>query len=172
MTLVVHRLDGEIDRLVDFLKLEIEVGTTMVAAARQPCTSDETRARRLRHATAALHAVERYLWRARAELPVFDEITFNAAQSAELRTIGFVNQLIDQGRLSRGAGRGDCRRIRLHRVEMPDLGESLDFADSLSSVFSGSWAGLFQWQPATKAIRAGEVRCMRATLRRRPLNSG
>jgi hypothetical protein len=73
-----HFSQQTIAPLVDFLKLEIEVGTSMVAAARQPCTSDETRARRLRHATAALHAVERYLWRARAELPVFDEITFNA----------------------------------------------------------------------------------------------
>src|ERR1700676_5526756 len=52
-----------------------------------------------------------------------NEITFNAAQSAELRTIGFVNQLIDQGRLPRGAGRGDCRRIRLHRIVMADMGE-------------------------------------------------
>jgi hypothetical protein len=60
--------------LVEFLK----VGTTMVAAARQPCTSDEARARRLMHATAALNAVENYLWRVRAELSVFDELTFSA----------------------------------------------------------------------------------------------
>jgi NTE family protein len=55
-----------------------------------------------------------------------NEITFNAAQSAELRAIGLVNQLIDQGRLSRGTGRGDCRRVRLHRIVMEDAGETFD----------------------------------------------
>ena len=55
-----------------------------------------------------------------------NEITFNAAQSAELRTIDLVNQLIDQGRLPRGAGSGDCRRIRLHRIVMADTGETFD----------------------------------------------
>jgi NTE family protein len=64
-----------------------------------------------------------------------NEITFNAAQSAELRTIGFVNQLIDQGRLSRGAGRGDCRRIRLHRIVMADMGETFDPHSRLNNDF-------------------------------------
>ncbi|HEY4407954.1 MAG TPA: patatin-like phospholipase family protein [Xanthobacteraceae bacterium] len=53
-----------------------------------------------------------------------NEITFNAAQSAELRTIDLVNQLIDQGRLPRGSGEGDCRRVRLHRIVMPDSSET------------------------------------------------
>jgi NTE family protein len=64
-----------------------------------------------------------------------NEITFNAAQSAELRTIGFVNQLIDQGRLPRGAGRGDCRRIRLHRIVMADMGETFDPHSRLNNDF-------------------------------------
>jgi NTE family protein len=55
-----------------------------------------------------------------------NEITFSAAQSAELRTIDLVNQLIDQGRLSRGAGNGECRRIRLHRIVMDDTGKAFD----------------------------------------------
>jgi NTE family protein len=55
-----------------------------------------------------------------------NEITFNAAQSAELRSIDLVNQLIDQGRLPRGVGNGDCRRIRLHRIVMADSGETFD----------------------------------------------
>jgi NTE family protein len=64
-----------------------------------------------------------------------NEITFNAAQSAELRTIDLVNQLIDQGRLTRGAGRGDCRRIRLHRIVMSDTGESFDPHSRLNNDF-------------------------------------
>ena len=54
------------------------------------------------------------------------EITFNAAQSAELRTIDFLNELIDQGRLPRGRGPGEYRRIRLHRIAMTDAGASFD----------------------------------------------
>jgi len=64
-----------------------------------------------------------------------NEITFNAAQSAELRTIDFMNQLIDQGRLPRGAGRGDCRRIRLHRIVMADTGDTFDPHSRLNNDF-------------------------------------
>jgi NTE family protein len=64
-----------------------------------------------------------------------NEITFNAAQSAELRTIDLVNQLIDQGRLPRGAGKGDCRRIRLHRIVMADTGETFDPDSRLNNDF-------------------------------------
>jgi NTE family protein len=64
-----------------------------------------------------------------------NEITFNAAQSAELRAIDLVNQLIDQGRLPRGAGNGDCRRIRLHRVVMADADETFDPRSRLNNDF-------------------------------------
>jgi NTE family protein len=64
-----------------------------------------------------------------------NEISFNAAQSAELRTIDLVNQLIDQGRLPRGAGDGDCRRIRLHRIVMADTGETFDPHSRLNNGF-------------------------------------
>jgi NTE family protein len=52
-----------------------------------------------------------------------NEITFNASLLAELRTIELINQLIDQGQLRAGAGYGDCRRIRVHRIAMADRGE-------------------------------------------------
>jgi NTE family protein len=64
-----------------------------------------------------------------------NEISLNAAQSAELRTIDLVNQLIDQGRLPRGAGDGDCRRIRLHRIVMADTGETFDPNSRLNNGF-------------------------------------
>jgi NTE family protein len=64
-----------------------------------------------------------------------NEITFNAAQSAELRTIDLVNHLIDQGRLPRGARNGDCRRIRLHRIVMADSDETFDPHSRLSNDF-------------------------------------
>jgi NTE family protein len=64
-----------------------------------------------------------------------NEITFNAAQSAELRTIDLVNQLIDQGRLPRGNRSGDCRRIRLHRIVMADSGETFDPHSTLNNNF-------------------------------------
>jgi len=72
---------------------------------------------------------------ARAIMRRANEITFNAAQSAELRTIGVINQLIDQGRLPRGNRSGDCRRIRLHRIVMPDSGESFDPHSGLNNDF-------------------------------------
>jgi len=81
--------------------------------------------------------------RARDKVPVnardimrrANEITFNAAQSAELRTIDLVNQLIDQGRLPRGNRSGDCRRIRLHRIVMADPGETFDPHSQLNNDF-------------------------------------
>jgi NTE family protein len=63
-----------------------------------------------------------------------NEITFNGAQSAELRAIALVNQLIDQGRLRRGTGNCDFRRIRLHRIEM-DAGETFDPRSRLNNDF-------------------------------------
>jgi NTE family protein len=71
--------------------------------------------------------------RARARMPVSaseittraNEIAFNAALLAELRTIALVNQLIDQGRLRSGSSRGACRRIRVHRIALTDQSQSL-----------------------------------------------
>jgi NTE family protein len=64
-----------------------------------------------------------------------NEIAFNAAQSAELRTIDLVNQLIDEGQLARGNRSGDCRRIRLHRIVMADSSEPFDPHSRLNNDF-------------------------------------
>jgi NTE family protein len=60
-----------------------------------------------------------------------NEITFNAALLAELRMIEFVGRLIDEGRLPHGAGPGEYRRIRLHRVVLDEFGDSLDSRSKL-----------------------------------------
>jgi NTE family protein len=72
---------------------------------------------------------------ARAIMSRANQIAFNAAQSAELRTIGLVNRLIDQGRLPRGTRGDDCRRIRLHRIVMADTGETFDPHSRLNNDF-------------------------------------
>jgi NTE family protein len=72
---------------------------------------------------------------ARAIMGRANEIAFNAAQSAELRTIELVNQLIDEGRLPRGVRGDDCRRIRLHRIVMADTGETFDPHSRLNNDF-------------------------------------
>ena len=51
-----------------------------------------------------------------------NEINFNASLLSELRGIAFVNRLIDEGRLPRGTGPGEFRRLKLHRIVMDDLG--------------------------------------------------
>jgi NTE family protein len=72
---------------------------------------------------------------ARAIMGRANEIAFNAAQSAELRTIELVNQLIDEGRLPRGVRGADCRRIRLHRIVMADTGDTFDPHSRLNNDF-------------------------------------
>jgi len=62
------------------------------------------------------------------------EITFNAAQSAELRAIDFINQMVDRGRLPLGVGKS-VARIRLHRIIMADDGESFDPGTRLNNDF-------------------------------------
>jgi NTE family protein len=49
-----------------------------------------------------------------------NEITFNSSLLAEYRAIEFVARLIDQGRLPRGLGPGQYRRINAHRVVLGD----------------------------------------------------
>jgi NTE family protein len=66
----------------------------------------------------------------RSKLPVsareianrMQEITFNASLLGELRTIELMTRLIDEGRLPRGTGLGQYRRLRLHRVVLDDMG--------------------------------------------------
>jgi NTE family protein len=49
-----------------------------------------------------------------------NEINFNSSLLAELRSVEFVNRLIDEGRLPRGTGSGQFRRLRLHRIALND----------------------------------------------------
>ncbi len=48
------------------------------------------------------------------------EISFNSSLLAEFRAIEFVARLIDQGRLQRGTGLGQYRRINAHRILLGD----------------------------------------------------
>ena len=58
-----------------------------------------------------------------------NEITFNSSLLAEFRAIEFVGRLIDQGRLPRGTGPGEYRRINVHRIALDGDARSLT-ADS------------------------------------------
>ncbi len=64
-----------------------------------------------------------------------NEITFNASLLSELRAIDFVNRLIDQGRLPRGTGPNEYRRINVHRVVLEGLGERFAYATKLRNDF-------------------------------------
>lgn len=58
-----------------------------------------------------------------------NEITFNSSLLAEYRAIEFVARLIDQGRLSRGIGLGQYRRVNAHRIVLGD-GQKVYSADT------------------------------------------
>ncbi len=62
-----------------------------------------------------------------------NEITFNASLIGEYRAIDFVNRQIDQGRLPRGAGPGEYRRINVHRILLDRFGTQLDSSSKLST---------------------------------------
>jgi NTE family protein len=59
------------------------------------------------------------------------EITLNSSLLAELRAIEFVNRLIDQGRVPRGTGKNEYRRINVHRIVLEGLGERFASATKL-----------------------------------------
>jgi len=62
-----------------------------------------------------------------------NEITFNSSLLGEYRAIDFVARLIDQGRLPRGIGPGEYRRINVHRIVLDRLGSHLDTFSRLST---------------------------------------
>lgn len=64
-----------------------------------------------------------------------NEITFNSALISELRTMDFVNQLIDDGRLPRGTGSGQYRRLNIHRIDLGPLGIRLAASSKLKTDF-------------------------------------
>jgi NTE family protein len=62
-----------------------------------------------------------------------NEITFNSSLLAEYRAIEFVGRLIDQGRLARGTGPGQYRRINVHRIVLDQFGGQLDASSKIST---------------------------------------
>ena len=64
-----------------------------------------------------------------------NEITFNSPLIAEYRAMEFVARLIDQGRLPRGTGPGQYRRINVHRIVLDSEGKAFTAASKLSNDF-------------------------------------
>ena len=62
-----------------------------------------------------------------------NEITFNSSLMAEFRAIAFVDQLIDRGKLARGFGAGQFRRINAHRIVLDRDGKHLTSETKLST---------------------------------------
>jgi len=62
-----------------------------------------------------------------------NEITFNSSLLGEYRAIEFVGRLIDQGRLPRGTGPGQYRRINVHRIVLDRFGTHFDTFSKLST---------------------------------------
>jgi NTE family protein len=65
-----------------------------------------------------------------------NEITFNSSLIAEYRAIEFVTRLIDQGRLPRGRGPGEYRRINVHRIAFDSAFKELTADSKLDSDFA------------------------------------
>jgi len=62
-----------------------------------------------------------------------NEITFNSSLIGEYRAIDFVARLIDQGKLPRGIGPGQYRRINVHRIVLDRFGTHFDSFSRLST---------------------------------------
>ncbi len=62
-----------------------------------------------------------------------NEITFNSSLLGEYRAIEFVGRLIDQGRLPRGTGPDEYRRVNVHRIVLDRFGTNLDAFSKLST---------------------------------------
>jgi len=62
-----------------------------------------------------------------------NEITFNSSLMSELRGLTFVGKLIDEGKLPRGTGTGQYRRINVHRIALTGSAQTLDAASRLNT---------------------------------------
>ncbi len=62
-----------------------------------------------------------------------NEITFNSSLIGEYRAIDFVARLIDQGKVPRGIGPGQYRRINIHRIVLDRFGTHFDAFSKLST---------------------------------------
>jgi NTE family protein len=65
-----------------------------------------------------------------------NEITFNSSLIAEYRAIEFVTRLIDQGKLPRGRGAGEYRRINVHRIALDSAFKEFTADSKLDSDFA------------------------------------
>jgi NTE family protein len=72
---------------------------------------------------------------AREIMSRISEINFNASLLSELRSVALVNRFIDDGRLPRGTGHGEFRRLRLHRLALDDAGMTPAARHSLNTDF-------------------------------------
>ena len=64
-----------------------------------------------------------------------NEITFNSAMISELRAMDFANQLIDDGRLQRGTGKNQYRKLNIHRIHLGGLGTRLTASSKMKTDF-------------------------------------
>jgi NTE family protein len=62
-----------------------------------------------------------------------NEITFNSSLLSEYRAIEFVARLIDKGRLPRGTGPGQYRRVNVHRIVLDQFGTHFDASSKIST---------------------------------------
>jgi len=62
-----------------------------------------------------------------------NEITFNASLLSEYRAIEFVARLIDRGRLPRGTGPGQYRRVNVHRILLDRFGTHFDASSRMTT---------------------------------------
>jgi NTE family protein len=62
-----------------------------------------------------------------------NEISFNSSLAAEFRAVEFVARLIDYGRLARGTGPGQYRRINAHRIVLGENQKSYSAETKLST---------------------------------------
>ena len=62
-----------------------------------------------------------------------NEITFNSSLLSEYRAIEFVGRLIDQGKLPRGKGPGEYRRINMHRIVLDSQGRNYSAGSKVSN---------------------------------------
>jgi NTE family protein len=71
----------------------------------------------------------------RAIVSRISEINFNASLLSELRSVELINRFIDEGRLPRGTGHDEFRRLRLHRLALDDAGHTPAARHSLNTDF-------------------------------------
>ena len=65
-----------------------------------------------------------------------NEITFNSSLPSEYRAIEFVARLIDKGRLPRGTGPGQYRRINVHRIVFDRFGAHFDASSKITNDYA------------------------------------